>query len=34
MRTWKNYEFSPETDDIEEFVRNVQECAHQLGYED
>ena len=26
--TWKNFEFNPETDDIEEFVRNVQECAH------
>ena len=33
-RTWKNFEFNPETDDIEEFVRNVQECAHQLGYDD
>ena len=33
-KTWINFEFNPETNDIEEFVRNVQECAHQLGYED
>ena len=31
---WKKFEFNPDTDDIEEFVRNVQECAHQLNYDD
>ena len=33
-QTWKQFEFNPDTDDIEEFVRNVQECAHQLEYDD
>ena len=26
--------FNPDTDDIEEFVRDAQECAKQLEYDD
>ena len=33
-KAWKEFDFHPETDDIEEFIRNVQECAHQLNYDD
>ena len=29
---WKRFKFNPATDDIEEFIRNVQECAAQLNY--
>ena len=29
---WKNFKFNPAKDDIEEFVRNVQETAKQLNY--
>ena len=29
---WKMFKFNPQTDDIEEFVRNVQETATQLNY--
>ena len=29
---WNRFKFDPATDDIEEFIRNVQECAAQLNY--
>ena len=32
-KAWREFEFHPETDDIEEFIRNVQECARQLNYD-
>ena len=31
---WNRFKFNPATDDIEEFIRNVQECAAQLAYND
>ena len=31
---WRKFTFNPDTDDIEEFLRNVQECAKQLKYDD
>ena len=31
---WKKFKFNPQKDDIEEFVRNVQETATQLKYGD
>ena len=32
--SWRKMSFNPETDDIEEFVRDAQECAKQLEYDD
>ena len=29
---WNRFKFDPATDDIKEFIRNVQECAAQLNY--
>ena len=29
--TWKSFSFNPDTDDIEEFIRNVKECARCIG---
>ena len=29
---WKSFTFNPETMDIEEFIRDVQECGSQLQY--
>ena len=31
---WKSFAFDPETMDIEDFIRDVQECGNQLKYED
>ena len=31
---WKKFSFDPDKDDIEEFLRNVQECAKQLKYDE
>ena len=31
---WRKMTFTPETDDIEVFIRDVQECAKQLNYND
>ena len=31
---WKSFQFNSETDDIEEFVRNIQETGNQLDYGD
>ena len=31
---WNRFKFDPATDDIEEFIRNVQECIAQLNYSD
>ena len=31
---WKSFTFDPETMDIEDFIRDVQECGTQLKYED
>ena len=31
---WNRFKFDPATDYIEEFIRNVQECAAQLNYSD
>ena len=31
---WNRFKFNPATDDIEEFICNVQECAAQLNYSD
>ena len=31
---WRRFTFDPTKDDIEEFLRNVQECAKQLKYDD
>ena len=32
--SWRKMSFNPDTDDIEEFVRDAQECAKQLEYDD
>ena len=32
--SWRKMSFNPETDDIEEFIRDAQECAKQLEYDD
>ena len=32
--SWRKMSFNPETDDIEDFVRDAQECAKQLEYDD
>ena len=32
--SWRRMSFNPKTDDIEEFIRDAQECAKQLGYDD
>ena len=32
--SWRKMTFEPETDDIEIFIRDAQECAKQLNYED
>ena len=32
--TWRKMTFTPETDDIEIFIRDIQECAKQLNYTD
>ena len=29
---WRKLTFNPETDDIEEFIRDAQECARQLKH--
>ena len=34
LKRWKDFTFNPETDDIEVFVRDVQETAKQLKYDD
>ena len=34
LKRWKEFTFNPETDDIEIFVRDVQETAKQLKYDD
>ena len=31
---WKNMSFTPATDDIEVFLRDLQECARQFNYDD
>ena len=31
---WRKMTFTPETDDIEVFIRDIQECAKQLNYND
>ena len=31
---WKSFQFNSETDDIEEFVRNIQETGNQLNYDE
>ena len=31
---WRKFSFDPAKDDIEEFLRNVQECAKQLKYDE
>ena len=31
---WRKFSFNPDTDDIEDFIRDVQECGKQLNYED
>ena len=31
---WRNMSFTPATDDIEVFLRDLQECAKQLNYDD
>ena len=31
---WKSFTFDPETMDIEEFIRDVQECGSQLWYDE
>ena len=31
---WRSFEFNPETDDIEDFIRNVQETGSQLHYDE
>ena len=31
---WRKFSFDPDEDDIEEFLRNVQECAKQLKYDE
>ena len=32
--SWRKMSFNPDTDDIEEFIRDAQECAKQLEYND
>ena len=32
--SWRKMSFNPQTDDIEEFIRDAQECAKQLEYDD
>ena len=32
--SWRKMTFEPETDDIEIFIRDAQECAKQLNYDD
>ena len=32
--SWRRMSFNPKTDDIEEFIRDAQECAKQLEYDD
>ena len=32
--SWRKMSFNPKTDDIEEFIRDAQECAKQLEYDD
>ena len=32
--SWRKMSFNPDTDDIEEFIRDAQECAKQLEYDD
>ena len=34
LSRWKEFKFDPQKDDIEEFVRDVQETAKQLNYEE
>ena len=34
LNRWKGFKFDPKKDDIEEFVRDVQETAVQLKYDD
>ena len=34
LTRWKSFRFNPEVDDIEEFVRDVQETASQLKYDE
>ena len=34
LSRWKEFKFDPQTGDIEEFVRDVQETAKQLNYEE
>ena len=34
LTRWKDFKFDPKTDDIEEFVRDVQEIAKQLKYDE
>ena len=31
---WRKFSFDPDKDDIEKFLRNVQECAKQLKYDE
>ena len=31
---WRNMSFTPATDDVEVFLRDLQECAKQLNYDD
>ena len=31
---WRNMSFTPATDDVEVFLRDLQECARQLNYDD
>ena len=31
---WKSFTFDPESMDIEDFIRDVQECGTQLRYDD
>ena len=33
-KAWRNMSFTPATDDIEIFLRDLQECAKQLNYDD
>ena len=34
LSRWKEFKFDPQKDDIEEFVRDVQETGKQLNYEE
>ena len=31
---WRNFSFTPDQDDIEAYIRDVKEAAHQLNYND